>query len=102
MTNITIEEAVELIDQGAVVLDVRTKDEYVDGHIENAMSIDFYSPLFEEKLQELDKGDRYVVHCQSGGRSAKAVDIMGKLGFDLAHNVLGGIGEWKNKGLPVV
>lgn len=102
MKNITPEEAQELIQKGATVLDVRTKEEYAEGHIENATNIDFYEPTFEEKLKELDKTKQYVVHCKSGGRSSKATDLMGQLGFVSACNVLGGITSWEEKGLPVV
>lgn len=102
MKNVTPEEAQELIQKGATVLDVRTKEEYAEGHIENATNIDFYQPTFEEKLKELDRTKQYVVHCKSGGRSAKAAALLDELGFTSACNVLGGIGEWKNKGLPVV
>ncbi|OHA83653.1 MAG: hypothetical protein A2937_02045 [Candidatus Yonathbacteria bacterium RIFCSPLOWO2_01_FULL_47_33b] len=102
MTNITTEEAQELMKQGATVLDVRTKDEYTEGHIENAVNIDFYDPEFAENIKGLDKAKQYVVHCQSGGRSAKATALMEELGFVSACNVLGGISSWKEKGLPVV
>lgn len=102
MKNITPEEAQDFINQGATVLDVRTKDEYNEGHIENATNIDFYEPTFEENLKKLDKSKEYVVHCKSGGRSAKAADLMDKLGFPSVCNVSGGITAWGEKGLPVV
>ncbi len=102
MINITLEEAVEAIKKGTTVLDVRTKDEYESGHIEGAVNIDFYNPAFKENISELDKSKRYVVHCQGGGRSSKAVTMMDEMGFASTCNLLGGIGSWKEKGMQVV
>ncbi len=101
MKNVTPQESQELIKQGAIALDVRTKDEYASGHVQEALNIDFYDPTFEEKLKELDKTKQYVVNCQSGGRSAKAIALMEQLGFADACNVAGGITAWKGAGLPM-
>lgn len=101
MSNITPEEAQDFIKKGAIVIDVRTKGEYNEGYIENAINIDFHDPLFETKIKELSKDKQYLIHCQSGGRSAKATDIMEKLGFTVACNILGGVSSWKSKGFPV-
>ena len=102
--NITVEEAQILIEKNKdnpnlIILDVRTSDEYMGEHIEDAINIDFYSDTFREDLNKLDKEKVYIVHCQAGGRSSKALDIMNGLGFKEAYN-MGGIRQWKEKGLP--
>ena len=102
--NITIEEAQILIEKNKdnsnlIILDVRTSDEYMGEHIEDAINIDFYSETFREDLTKLDKDKTYIVHCQIGGRSSKALDIMKGLDFKEAYN-MGGITQWKEKGLP--
>jgi len=102
MINVTPEEAQELIKKGATALDVRTKEEYAGGHVSGAMNIDISSPTFEDELGKLDKSKQYVVNCQSGGRSSRAVAHMVELGFVDACNVSGGITAWKGTGLPVV
>lgn len=99
--NMSIKESKMCIDGGAIVLDVRTKEEYDTGHIAGSMCIDFYNPQFKEKVEVLDKSRSYVVHCLSGGRSAKAVKMMAEMGFGEAHNMEGGITDWKKEGMPV-
>ena len=101
MKNVTPQESQELIKQGAIAIDVRTKDEYAGGHVSEAMNIDISGPTFEEEIGKLDKSKQYVVNCQSGGRSSRAVARMEELGFKDACNVSGGITAWKSAGLPV-
>jgi rhodanese-related sulfurtransferase len=82
-------------DENAVILDVRTEDEYNDGIIENAINIDIHKGQdFIAELESLDKNKNYYVYCRSGARSAKACEIMNELGFENAFNLLGGILDW--------
>jgi len=82
-------------DDNAIILDVRTEDEYNDGFIPGAINIDIYKGQgFIYKVEELDKSKNYYVYCKSGGRSAQACNIMNQLGFENAYNLLGGIMEW--------
>lgn len=101
MKTFTPEEATQAIGQGALVIDVRTTDEFADGHIHGAQNINISDPLFGERVRALDKEATYVVNCQSGGRSSRAVSLMNELGFKNAHNLTGGIIAWKNAGFPV-
>lgn len=74
------EKARELVGQGWVLLDVRTPEEYRQGHPEPARNI----PVQElaRRLSELGPpSTRVVVYCQAGGRSAAAVDILRRNGF---------------------
>lgn len=73
------------------LIDVRTKEEYDQSHIENAINIDIYSPSFEGKITELDKTKSYLVYCTSGSRSMHAVMFMRKNGFENVENLGGGI-----------
>jgi rhodanese-related sulfurtransferase len=85
----------------AVVLDVRTPEEYAKGHIHGAKLLDFKSPDFTEQLGKLDKSKTYLVHCAVGGRSAKAAEQMVQLGFPKIMNLEGGIKAWEAAGKPV-
>ena len=85
-----------------VILDVRTPEEYVEGHIANSLNIDFKSDTFREDVDQLDKNKTYLVYCRSGVRSAGARDTMEELGFKEVYNMEGGILDWEAKGLPVV
>jgi rhodanese-related sulfurtransferase len=87
---------------GLFVLDVRTQAEYADGHIEDAVNLDYYSATFTQSLNNLDKTRTYIVYCRSGVRSSYALNIMKNLGFREAYNMLGGILQWIDDGFPVV
>lgn len=103
MKNISVKEAKELIDKGeAKVIDVRTKDEFIDGHIHEAQNINFNDPMFRENIGALDKEGGYIVNCQTGGRSSRATSLMEELGFKNVMNLDGGISAWKNEGMSVV
>ncbi|CAM3947018.1 rhodanese-like domain-containing protein [Flavobacterium sinopsychrotolerans] len=82
-------------DENAVILDVRTEDEFNEGFIANAINIDIHRGQdFVNEIETLDKSKNYYVYCRSGMRSAKACEIMNQLGFENAYNLIGGITEW--------
>ncbi|MBC7438808.1 MAG: rhodanese-like domain-containing protein [Flavobacterium sp.] len=82
----------------AVILDVRTSEEFIEGFIENAINIDIYKGQgFIYELENLDKNKNYYVYCKAGGRSAQACSIMNEMGFQNAYNLIGGILNWKGK-----
>jgi phage shock protein E len=85
-----------------VVLDVRTKKEYNEGHIPGSVLIDFNSDDFEKQVAKLDKNKTYLVHCAHGGRGSRACKKMDQLGFKKLYNLEGGITEWEKAGKPVV
>lgn len=76
---------------GAVVLDVRTPAEYVQGHIAGAVNLDIQGADFEAKVRSLDRDATYFVYCGSGRRSAQAVAIMKKAGISRIVELDGGI-----------
>ena len=64
-----------------VVVDVRTPQEYADGHLQGAQLLDLNGGLLAEVLPSLDPDATYVVYCRSGNRSAQAVQAMRDAGF---------------------
>lgn len=83
-------------DENAVILDVRTEDEWNDGIIPNAINIDIYKGQgFIYQVEELDKSKNYYVYCKAGGRSGQACNIMGQMGFETTYNLMGGFSEWE-------
>lgn len=85
-------------DPNAVVLDVRTEGEVMQGIIPNAINIDIYKGQgFIYRLEELDKTKNYYVYCRSGSRSRQACSIMNRLGFQNAYNLMGGILDWEGE-----
>ena len=93
--------ATRLINQDALVLDVREDKEFAAGHIPKARHI----PLgaLANRLGELEKfkNKPIVVNCRSGQRSARACGILKKHGFEKAVNLTGGIMAWESANLPV-
>ena len=86
---------------GTQLVDVRTADEYAEGHLPNAVNIDYNADDFEANISKLDKTKPVFVYCRSGRRSASAADDMGKLGFAEVYNMKGGIVEWESSGKTV-
>jgi phage shock protein E len=85
-----------------VVLDVRTPQEFAEGHLDGAIMVDFYDADFADQLAELDPDVPYLLYCQSGNRSGQTTEIMKDLGFVDVAEIEGGILSWTEVGLPVV
>lgn len=81
-----------------VVVDVRTTQEYVNGHIQGAQLLDFQSPQFQEQVAQLDKKKTYLLYCASGSRAGKALRYFKSFGLK-ARN-LGSLQELQRQGLP--
>jgi rhodanese-related sulfurtransferase len=75
-----------------VIIDVRTPEEYAEGHLQGAVNFNVESDEFETQISLLDKNSTYQVYCRSGNRSATAVRQMEDLGF-LHVTDLGGLDE---------
>jgi rhodanese-related sulfurtransferase len=85
-----------------IILDVRTPEEFAEGHIEDSINIDFYSETFYSELDKLDKSKSYLIYCRTANRSGQALDIMENLDFSEVYNMLGGIVEWESNGYSIV
>ena len=84
-----------------VLLDVRTAEEFGEGHLTNALNIDVKEEGFVEKAKSTLPDDKTIaVYCRGGKRSANAAAMLAKEGFKVV-NLLGGITAWKNAGMPV-
>ena len=79
----------------AAILDVRTAEEYAQGHIPAARNIDVLKDDFVQNISGLDKSKSYLVYCRSGKRSAKALQIMKENGFTHVKHLKGGFEAWK-------
>ena len=75
------------------ILDVRTVDEFNNGHIKGAKNIDYLHN--KKKLLNLKKNHTYLVYCASGRRSLLASEYMNQFGFTSVFNMSGGIQEWQ-------
>lgn len=85
---------------GAPVIDVRTAQEFSNGHLRNAQNIDWNSNGFENSINRYDKAKPVFVYCLSGGRSHSAAEKMRALGFKQVYELDGGIIKWRAANLP--
>ena len=92
------EEARELVEGGAFLLDVREPEEWVAGHAPQAESV----PLNEvpARLDALPRTRQIVAVCRSGARSGKATEFLAAQGFDVV-NLGGGMKAWAAAGFTV-
>ena len=97
------EELIDFIElNDAILVDVRTSDEYNSGYIENSLNIDYFSNDFSVNADKLDKNTPIILYCRSGKRSSISANKISKLGFKEIYNLEGGILEWIEEGNAIV
>lgn len=88
--DINISELKKLQNEGAIIVDVRSPQEYKEGHIDGAISIPEYEiKKTGEKLLK-NKDEKIILYCSSGTRSKKAQKILQKLGYKSVFNLYEG------------
>lgn len=91
-----------LMTKDAILLDVRTPQEYKSGKIVKAKNINVTAFDFMDKVKNLDKSKDILVYCRSGVRAGRAAKMLTKLGFTKVYNLKGGIMAWQNHGNKTV
>ncbi|MGB5628867.1 MAG: rhodanese-like domain-containing protein [Woeseiaceae bacterium] len=102
MVNIDPVDAVKLINNNAIVVDVRSGEAHARGHIVNARSIP--SDELDAKLSTLDqyKSTPIIAVCDTGVSSTRTVNTLRQKGFESVYGLKGGMTGWSQAGLPVV
>ena len=99
---VTIEQAETQLSKGAQLLDVRTKEEWDEGHLKGATRVSISDKEFIEKVKKtMDPKKPVLVYCRSGGRSERAAKQLREAGFVTVFDLDGGITAWKKAGKPV-
>lgn len=93
------DQAYELLEAGALPLDVRAFSEYKDGHLDGALHYHFGEVT--KHLDELPNDTPILVYCAGGARSQIAASQLDKLGFKNVINLSKGFSGWKQAGLPI-
>lgn len=88
--------------EGLIIVDVRTPQEFAAGHIEGAKNMDYFGPQLERQLLQLNRQAPTLIYCNSGNRSAGALDIVRQMGFTKVYHLTKGIEEWKAEDRPLV
>jgi len=81
-------------DSKLFVLDVRTPEEFKEGHIKGAINIDIRQEDAFSKIDKLDRNIKYLVYCRTNHRSGMAVDHMMKSGFKTVYQMMDGFPGW--------
>lgn len=99
MKTISVHDLHAALEKGAMLLDVRSPQEFAEEHIPGARNVPLQDLATVQ--DELKEADVVYVQCHSGGRSAQACMVMGAMGLTNLVNVEGGILDWKAAGFPV-
>ena len=90
-TEISKEQLKKMIEKGAILIDVRSPQEFAEGHLENAISLPEYE--MNQKVKDIlpDKLQVIIVYCSTGHRSEKAQKELEKLGYQKVYNLCKGL-----------
>lgn len=87
--------------EGASLVDVRTAEEFAEGHLAGAKNMDWNGGHFEHQVMGLDKSKPVFVYCLRGGRSASAASKLREMGFKDVYELDGGTASWQAAKLPL-
>jgi len=101
VTEISPDDAALKLKSGeGVIIDVRDKDEWDEGHIPGATHLSRGTIEFDIEEKVPDTNAMIICHCGGGGRSALAVESLQKMGYKNVRSMAGGFKAWKTAGLP--
>lgn len=96
--NLNINDFKAEMKANSILIDVRTPGEFKNGKIANAQNINVASFDFLKEARTLDSSKNILVYCKSGGRSARAANMLTKIGFENVAHLVGGINAWESQG----
>jgi len=88
-------------DARLIVIDVRTADEFKEGHIKGALSIDIRQDDAFAKIDKLNRNAKYIVYCRTNHRSGMAVEHMTQSGFKNVYQMMDGFPGWAANKLAI-
>lgn len=88
-------------DKTLKVIDVRTPEEFQNGHIKDAINLNIRDSIAFSKIDKLDRDQKYIVHCRTNHRSGKAVEYMIQHGFKNIYQMMDGFTGWESNNLPI-
>jgi rhodanese-related sulfurtransferase len=83
-----------------LVIDIRTPEEFAEGHIPGARNVNFNAPAFLERMQAFS-GKSILVHCAAGGRSGRSLEGLKSLPLQKIYHLNEGFNAWQEAGKPV-
>lgn len=79
----------------AEIIDVRSPEEYAEGHIKGARNVSITGPEFMDEVGRLDREKPYALYCRSGNRSGTALQLMQQMGFTTVGHLESGLLDWQ-------
>ena len=80
------------------LVDVRRPTEFAQGHIEDALNIDFFGTAFTKEFEKLDKDKPVLLYCRTGKRSKASAKKLSAMGFQEVYDLKGGYLGWVKSG----
>lgn len=102
--DVSVQEAAALLKSppaGLMIIDVRTPEEFRQGHLPGARNMDFFGGPFDLQLKAMPKDRPVLLYCRTGQRSAGAYEAMSKAGAAHILHMSEGIEVWQKAGLPM-
>lgn len=84
-----------------VIVDIRTPEEFRNGHLPGAVNMDFFGPRFDVQLSTLPQGAPVLLYCRTGNRSSQALDRFKKTAAGTVYHLTEGISAWVKAGHAV-
>jgi len=84
------------------IIDIRTPEEFANGHIEGAININLFDKTFLDQISKLDKTKPIYMYCRSGSRSRSASKKVSNLGFEKVYDLQGGIIYWARNNYQII
>ncbi|WP_298264825.1 rhodanese-like domain-containing protein [uncultured Lutibacter sp.] len=84
------------------IIDIRTPNEFLEGHIDGAVNINYFDKNFLDEISKLDKTKPIFMYCRSGNRTSSASKKISKLGFEQVYDLQGGILNWAKTNHEIV
>ncbi len=95
-------EAIRMMNGGAVLVDLRSANQFKDGHIAGARNVPGDQLLAESKALERLAGKTLVLYCDNGATTGAALRTLARAGARNVYSLRGGLAAWKQENLPVV
>lgn len=100
--DVTPDEAERILklNPGMVILDIRTPEEFSEGHLPGAVNLNFFATDFLQKVKAYE-GKQILIHCASGGRSGQALSQLKDTSFGALYHLKSGFTGWQSAGKKV-
>jgi rhodanese-related sulfurtransferase len=101
-TAVAPNDAIRMMNEGAVLVDLRPANQFKDGHIAGARNVPGDQIAGDAKALEKLAGKTLIMCCDTGSTAAAAVRTLGRAGFKRVFSLRGGLAAWRSDNLPVV